>query len=323
MNNTTTESLAWSPDESQVVMLDYTVKFIIVLVITVLVYVCNIIVMVVLSCSSTIPYHQKYLMCSLCCTDLSMALLLTLSLVTSSYDRWIFGDQMCQIATLVLYIVIDVTFLTLAAMVLDKYLLVRYPMKHQRLVSKRAVIMCILSIWCFSMVCLTIQHTVWQYAYIYNSVVFSCVSGVTRIEDAQVVTMYSFFTSQLPALVPTIVFNIKIYLISTRHHNRVTDFDQGKRTAKVNAKGLRTIMIASGFSMLSSAPSFVFTIMSLFMTIPRPSPVVRFLLYYFVVSNSFTNCIIYTTTYSEYQKSQRKVWKKMKAFCVQCRQKTP
>ena len=150
MNNTTTESPAWSPDESpdespagspdesQVVMLDYTVKFIIVLVITVLVYVCNIIVMVVLSRSSTIPYHQKYPMCSLCCTDLSMAVLLTLSdsLVTSSYDNWIFGDQLCQIATLVLYVVIDVSFLTLAVMILDKYLLIRYPMKYQWLATK-------------------------------------------------------------------------------------------------------------------------------------------------------------------------------------------
>ena len=295
MNNPT-ESPAGSPDgspdESQVFMLDYTVKFIIVLVITVLVYVCNIIVMVVLYCSSTIPYHQKYLMCSLCCTDLSMAVLLTLSLVTSSYDNRIFGDQMCQIATLVLYVVINVSFLTLAVMILDKYLLVRYPMKYQRLATKKVVIFCVICIWFWSTLTLILLRTFWKNTHFYNNNLFVCVSMLNMNEDAPAASIYNFCTSLLPSLLIGGVSNVKIYMISTRQHNCVCNQKGDQSEARVNVKGLRTIMIASGLAVMSSAHGFVITIIRMFTRMPPIAPTVQFFLYYAVICNSFANCFI-------------------------------
>ena len=311
MNNSTSES----PAESEVVM-DYTVKFIILLIITVLVYVCNIIVMVVLCCSSTIPYHQKYLMFSLCCTDLSMAVLLTLSLVTSSYDRWIFGNLMCWITTLVLYVIIDVTFLTLSAMILDKYLLVRYPMKYQRLASKKVVILCVICIWCWSTLSLILLRTVWKHKHFYSDIAFTCHSTLKRAEDVSPAAVFNFCTSLIPSILTGVVCNIKIYLISTQQQNRVSDFEAARRTAKVNVKGLKTILIASGLSLMSTLPGLVMTIMGMLKLTLRVTHTVQFFLYYVVVCNSFANCFIYSTTHLPYQKAQQNIIRKIKVFCV-------
>ena len=305
--------------ESQIAMSDYPVRVAILVVMTVLVYVGNIIVMVVLSTTSTIPYHQKYLMCSLCCTDLSMAGLLTLSLMTSSHDRWIFGFKMCKITSLLAHVCVDVTYLTLAAMVLDKFLIVRYPMKHDRLATKKVVVMCVISIWLYSILFLTFQHHYWQYAYLYADNVFICVIGVERAEDAAVTALFRLSISWLPSILTSVVCNIKIYLISSHHHNRIRDFTQGGSAARVNVKGLRTIMIASGFSVMSSAPNLFYFLLTLVVSMPQPGPTAGFFLYYIVISNSFTNFIIYSTTHSGYQKAQRKVLKRIKIFCAQMR----
>ena len=267
--------------------------------------------------AQSIPYNMKYLVLSMCLSDMLVGVAVTLSVISAGYDGWIFGYQICAMVSTIWAITFAITIHTLTCMVIDRYIVVMYPMKYTSIVTKSRIIFCIVFIWTFTISTTLGYSLIRQVGYIYMSHTYTCVFDLQKKSTSKWIIVLSVLFCAIPNFLTSAFCNIQIYRISLAHKQRVYDVRDNRNRKLVNVKGLKTIMIATAISAICIAPGLSSSI-AFWMDIPLPtlSLNVQFIIFMFTLSHSFCNWIIYTTTNFFYSKAQMEIWKKIKKRLV-------
>ena len=295
----------------------FILRMISLVIVALLICASNMLIISVMFFTRSIPYNMKYLVLSVCLSDILVGFALTLSIITAGYDRWIFGYQMCAIVSTMWAVAFAITLNTLTCMVIDRYIVVMYPMSYTRIVTKSRIIFCIVFIWFFTISSTLGYSLIQQIGYVYVSYTYTCVIDFETTSTSKWLIVFSVFLSVIPNFSTSAFCNIQIYRISFAHKQRVYDVrDNGKRKL-VNVKGLKTIMIATAVSTICIAPGLISSI-AFWMDTPLPtsSHNLQFIMHIFSLSHSYCNWIVYTTTNPLYCKAQKDIWKKIKERCI-------
>ena len=296
---------------------EFILRMISLVIVALLISVSNLLIISVIFFTQSIPYNMKYLVLSMCLSDMMVGFALTLSIITAGYDRWIFGYQMCAIVSTIWAVAFAITLNTLTCMVIDRYIVVMYPMSYTRIVTKSRITFCIVFIWFFTISSTLGYSLIQQIRYVYVSYTYTCVINFENTSTSKLLIVLSVFLCAIPNFLTSASCNIQIYRISLAHKQRVYDVrDNGKRKL-VNVKGLKTIMIATAVSTICIAPGLISSI-AFWMDSPLPTPShnVQFIIHIFTLSHSYCNWIVYTTTNPLYGKAQKDIWKRIKGKFV-------
>ena len=292
---------------------EFILRLISLVMVALLICVSNLLIISVIFSAQAIPYNMKYLVLSMCLSDMMVGFALTLSIITAGYDRWIFGYQMCAIVSTIWAVAFAITLNTLTCMVIDRYIVVMYPMSYTRIVTKSRITFCIMFIWFFTISSTLGYSLIQQIGYVYVSYTYTCVINFDNTSTSKLLIVLSVFFCVIPNFSTSSFCNIQIYRISLVHKQRVYDVrDNGKRKL-VNVKGLKTIMIATAVSTICIAPGLISSI-AFWMDSPLPTPShnVQLIIHIFTLSHSYCNWIVYTTTNPLYSKAQKDIWKRIK-----------
>ena len=235
---------------------------------------------------------------------------LTLSIITAGYDKWIYGYQLCAIVSTIWAVAFAITLNTLTCMVIDRYIVVMYPMSYTRIVTKSRTILCIVFIWVFTISSTLGYSLIQQIGYVWVSYTYTCVIDFENTSTSKLLIVLSGFLCVIPNFSTTAFCNIQIYRISLAHKQRVYDVRDNRKRKLVNVKGLKTIMIATAVSTICTVPGLISSIAFwIDSSLPKPSHNIQFIMYIFILSHSYCNWIVYTTTNPLYCKTQKDMWK--------------
>ena len=126
---------------------EFILRMISLVIVALLICISNLLIISVMFSALSIPYNMKYLVLSMCLSDMMVGFALTLSIITAGYDKWIFGYHLCAIVSTIWAVTFAITLNTLTCMVIDRYIVVMYPMKYTRIVTKSRITFCIVFIW--------------------------------------------------------------------------------------------------------------------------------------------------------------------------------
>ena len=292
---------------------EFILRILSLVIVALLISVSNLLIISVMFFTRSIPYNIEYLVLSMCLSDMMVGFALTLSIITAGCDRWIFGYQMCAIVSTIWAVAFAITLNTLTCMVIDRYIVVMYPMSYTRIVTKSRITFCIVFIWFFTISSTLGYSLIQQIRYVYVSYTHTCAIDFENTSTSKLLIVLSVFLCAIPNFLTSASCNIQIYRISLAHKQRVYDVrDNGKRKL-VNVKGLKTIMIATAVSTICIASGLISSI-AFWMDSPLPTPShnVQFIIHIFTLSHSYCNWIVYTTTNPLYSKAQKDIWKRIK-----------
>ena len=296
---------------------EFILRMISLAVVALLICISNLLIISVMFSARSIPYNMKYLVLSMCLSDMLVGFALTLSIITAGYDKWIFGYQLCAIVSTIWAVAFAITLNTLTCMVIDRYIVVMYPMNYTRIVTKSRITFCIVFIWFFTISSTLGYSLIQQIGYVYVSYTYTCVIDFENTSTSKLLIVLSVFLCAIPNFSTSAFCNIQIYRISLAHKQRVYDVRENGKRKLVNVKGLKTIMIATAVSTICIAPGLISSIAFwIDSPLPTPSHNVQFIIHIFTLSHSYCNWIVYTTTNPLYRKAQKDIWKKMKGRFV-------
>ena len=155
----------------------YSIRIIFIVIILLLIISSNSVIWIVLRNSKHISKNTKYIMTSLCLTDLMLGVHLLTTLVSAIFDRWIFGNILCIYVSTCYQILFMITLYSYLLFLIDRYISIKFPLKHHQLLSKKRTIIGLTTIWIGTIV---------------------CVSGVTWIMDGMTTYYYSTIYTCFP-----------------------------------------------------------------------------------------------------------------------------
>ena len=161
---------------------EFILRMISLVIVALLIWVSNLLIISVMFFIRSIPYNMKYLVLSVCLSDMMVGFALTLSIITAGYDRWIFGYQMCAIVSTMWAVAFAITLNTLICMVIDRYIVVMYPMSYTRIVTKSRTILCIVFILAFTISSTLGYSLIQQIGYVYVSYTYTCVIDLRTLQ---------------------------------------------------------------------------------------------------------------------------------------------
>ena len=320
MNNTTVNTLT----EITTAHVSNTERYVIItiiLIITIFVFLFNIVIAAVLLDSSKLSINTKFLTGSLCISDLCVGFILVFSLVTAFSNRWIFGDAVCVIITYGTCVVLAVTLVTLTVMMVDKTLLVNFPLRYQSVMTRQLLTLCVIGIWIACSFIIFTVAKVFNFHHEYASDIYNCSVYFTSVRDSRNALICTFVGGLGPMFGIFLFGNISIYRVSKHHHQRIrpnikqalqtrVKFNGNSETS--NIKGLMTILLSTIIRVVCWFPIFTLGVLnwSSDMDIDR---LVRFTAQLLVYCNSFSSWLIYTTTHVTYRKAQNRLFAKLKS----------
>ena len=283
-------------------------SIVIMIIIASLILITNGFITTVLYNAKSIPLATKYLMTSLCLSDFIVSWMLFFPIVAAIYDRWIFGEVICTAVSLVLVVALSTTCQSFLAMSFDKYIAIRFPLRYNSIVTKNRVVFVIGFNWFGSISIIVNTKLFTDFQSEYSPIFYSC-SVVYASKDDFHASLASTPVGVLLIVILQIALNIHIYWIAKQHRKRIASTDESEN--KINLKGLKTILVASGCFVVCWLPSIANLFMILLSTHELPDYLL-FISYMFMYSNSFCNWYIYTKTHSVYRKEQQEIWKRVK-----------
>ena len=291
------------------------IRILIIAVILILIFLTNGIIATVLYHANTLTHNIKYLIGSLCASDILTGVLLLTTLISAFNEKWIFGEVMCTMSSMVFAHVVTVTLITLSIMLLDKYILLRFPLKYYNIMNRSHIILILFAIWITSVIAIAICNALLNYHHQYSNVTYMCyVELETAIDQRNTVIVGSMIT--LPFVLIYVFSSIGIYRICHKQRNQINiQFDGASRTCRstINIKGLKAILITSTVSLASWVPFSVIRTAT-WLGVKDLPPFVMFLAFMCVFCTSFSNWFIYTKTHTPYKIEQQKTWKTFKLY---------
>ena len=283
--------------------------------ITLLIFITNTIIAAVLIHSTSLSYNTKYLIGSLCVSDLLIGASFLCSLITAVSKDWIFGEELCGIITYGTAMLFAITLTTLTLMVVDKYLMVKYPLKYHITVTKRKILMCVFFIWIVPSLIVYVISVITGFRASYDDHICTCTVTFNSQEDSIHAVIASVVVGIIPIFSTYIFCYISIYRISKRHQLHIRTGGGPAPVNRVNTKGLKTIFIATGITFVCWVPMISIGLLT-WVGVLNPTAMLSFVAYMFLFCNSFANWIIYTKTHSSYRKAQIKLLKDIHLFFV-------
>ena len=252
--------------------------------------------------STTLAYNTKCLIGLLCCSDIQMGIIFCVELTTAIVNRFWFGHIICYIISMMTSTLFTVTIMSLTAMMVDKYLIIRFPYKYDRWITKNITRLSIVLIWISAHgIVFVILHAI-EFQVIYDSNTYTCITLCTTTEQSKLAVIVFSCTLVLPIFVIYTFCNIEIYRISSKHKRCIIDVNSADMT--INLKGLKTIIIATALTAFCLLPVMSLGII-MWLRVAQPPPILMFLGHIIVFCNSFSNWIIYTKTHRAYRVAQQ------------------
>lgn len=126
-------------------------KTFIIIIIMILIIIGNVCCLVVFNMPRTRKHFMKrvrYTMNSLCCTDLSIGLLMCPSTIYPAlYQCWPFGEGFCKIEALLISALFHESTLNMVLIAVDRYFVIHFPLKYNRIMTTRRYLGVICSTW--------------------------------------------------------------------------------------------------------------------------------------------------------------------------------
>ena len=135
--NLTTDSTIIVMDSYVATSFEQVIRVLLMLTIVILIFTSNIMIAAVLYHSTTLAYNIKCLIGLSCCSDIQMGIIFCVELTTAIVNRFWFGHIICYIISMMTSALFTVTILSLTAMMVDKYLIIRFPYKYDRWITKK------------------------------------------------------------------------------------------------------------------------------------------------------------------------------------------
>ena len=311
MNSSSVQSL----NDSVVISdIGHVIRIIIIAIITILIFVTNGIIAAVLYSSTTLTYTTTYLVGSLCASDMLTGLLFLCNLISAFKGKWAFSQLTCAIASVMFLNAIGITLMTLSMLLIDKYILLRFPLRYHNIMNRKKIAFIVMAIWMMSIVWSVAGDIILNYQHQYSKITYMCYVEPPNTSDRRNAVILGTLT-MVPVIVIYMYCNIKIYRICHNQQNRVNIETEGIRNSKtsMNIKGLKTILLTSLVSFTSWTP-FCIIRMAIWLSLIDPPPVILFMAFLCVFCTSFSNWIIYTRTHTPYANEQRKLWKSLKSW---------
>ena len=283
-------------------------------VVTIFIFWTNAVIAVVLLFDDKIPYTMKYLMDSLCCADILKGVLLMISLVKSGSRTWIFGNAVCSFVAFGFNLLYAISLDTLAVMIIDKYLMMRFPLKYYTIITRRVALLSIPCVWVFMILAQVLFFFMFHVSSIYVSNIYTCTATFESKFHSQGAAFASIVLVILPLVTSIVVCNVKIYKMAAKHHNRILDVTmkvRGDYSTGRNIKGLKTILIASGISLACLLPSMALNV-DAWLGMQSPPPRGIFAVYILTQVNSCSSWFIYWRTLSPFRMTQKDLWSRLK-----------
>ena len=289
------------------------IRVLVLLTIVILIFTTNIMIAAVLYYSTTLAYNIKCLIGLLCCSVIQVRIIFCLELTTAIVNNFWFGSILCYILPMMTSASFSVSIMTLTAMLVDKYLMIRFPYQYDRWITRKVSKLIIILIWISAHGILFVVLHLIEFQVIYDSNIYTCSITFTTTEQSKLAVIVFSSAIVLPIFVIYTFCNIEIYRISNKHRRCIVDVNGARNTASdanINLKGLKTIIIATALTALCLLP--VMTLGTLtWLGVAQPPPVLMFLGHVFVFCNSFSNWIIYTKTHRAYRVAQKLLVKRV------------
>ena len=236
--------------------------------------------------STTLASNIKCLIGLSCCSDIQMGINFCVELTTAIVNRFWFGHIICYIISMMTSALFTVTILSLTAMMVDKYLIIRFPYQYDRWITRNITRFTIILIWISAHgIVFGVLHAI-GFLVIYDSNTYTGITSFVTMEQSKLaVTMFSCILV-LPIFVIYTFCNIEIYRISNKHKRCIVDVNSADMT--VNLKGLKTIIIATALAVFCFLPAMSLGVI-LWLGVAQPPPILMFLGHIIVFCNSFSN----------------------------------
>ena len=298
--------------------LEYGIRITSLLIIIILIFLSNSLILAVLWTGRHVPRNTKYLMTSLCVTDILLGFLVGCALVSACFDRWLFGDVLCRIISNLYQITLTVTLASYLLLLIDKYISIGYPLKHPTIMSSRNTVVAILCCWTLSAAVIIISSNLYSVENRYYSNIYTCFITYRSIEESVSSLISISFTGLLPVILITVFCNVHIYVIVQRHRRKLSPASSvagstDTPTMTKNTKGLKTILLGTITIFICWEPIVIIRCLALISDLDIPHIVVFFVVM-LIFSNSFCNWIIYTKTHSLFKKDQTLLIRRIEAF---------
>ena len=283
------------------------IRVLVLLTVVILIFASNIMIAAVLYHSTTLAYNIKCLIGLLCCSDIQAGIIFCLELTTAILNYFWFGSSLCYIIPMMTSASFSVSIMSLTAMMVDKYLIIRFPYKYNRWITRKVSKVIIILIWISGHGILFIVLHFIKFQVTYDSNIYTCGITFKTTEQSNLAVIVFSFILVLPIFVIYTFCNIEIYRISNKHRRCIVDVNSAHNTASdvnINLKGLKTIIIATVLTAMCLLLVVVLGTI-IWLGIAQPPPILMFLGHVFVFCNSFSNWIIYTKTHRAYRVAQK------------------
>ena len=257
--------------------------------------------------STTLAYNIKCLIGLLCCLDIHVEIIFCMELSTAIVNYFWFGFILCFILPMMTSASFSVSIMTLTAMLIDKYLIIRFPYNYDRWITRKVSKLIIILIWIAAHDIVFVVLHFLEFQVTYDCNIYTCITSFTTTEQSKLaVTVFSSIIV-LPIFVIYTFCNIEIYRISNKHRRRIVDANGAHNTVSavnINLKGLKTIIIATALTALCLLLVMILGTIT-WLGIAQPPPILMFLGHVSAFCNSFFNWIIYTKTHRPYRVAQK------------------
>ena len=305
--NSTTNLTSTIIDSYVATGFEQVIRVLVLLTIVILIFTSNFIIAAVLYHSTTLAYNIKYLIGLLCCSDIQVGIIFCMELTTAILNNFWFGSSLCYILPMLTSASFSVSIMSLTAMMVDKYLIIRFPYKYNGWITRKVSKLIIILIWIsVDGILFVVLHLI-EFHVTYDSNIYTCSITFTTTEQSKLAVIVFSSIVVLPIFVIYSFCNIEIYRISNKHRRCIVDANRAPNTASdvnINLKGLKTIIIATALTALCLLPVRILGTIT-WLGIEQPPPVCIFFGHVFVFCNSFSNWIIYTKTHRAYKVAQK------------------
>ena len=239
--------------------------------------------------STTLAYNNKCLIGLLCCLDIHVGIIFCMELSTAIVNYFWFGFILCFILPMMTSASFSVSIMSLTAMLIDKYLIIRFPYNYDRWITRKVSKLIIILIWIAAHgIVFVVLHFI-EFQVTYDSNIYTCITSFTTTEQLKLAVLVFSSIIVLPIFVIYTFCNIEIYRISNKHRRCIVDVNSARNTVSavnINLKGLKTIIIATALTALCLLPVMILGAI-IWLGIAQPPPILMFLGHVIVFSNSF------------------------------------
>lgn len=231
----------------------------------------------------------RYTMNSLCCTDLSIGLLMCPSTIYPAlYQCWPFGEGFCKVEALLISALFHESTLNMVLIAVDRYFVIHYPMKYNHIMTTRRFLGVILSTWIFVFTTYAVVIFAGDQFY-YDRIGINC---EPFYENANVTLSVISIFYFVPAIIFLFCYGSIYRTAVQRKVLTVSSDDKNSRMINANIRTAKYLAaITLGF-FTAVSPWTLCTLIIVAANI-QLNETVDYTVTWIAISNSFWNCLIY------------------------------